>query len=45
MSSLPSITSVPDLLTNNPYIASLVGVIFDGIFKFIISINWIWKSK
>ena len=45
LSSLTGASFAYNLLTNNPYIASLVGVIFDGIFKFIISINWIWKSK
>lgn len=44
-SSLTGASFAYNILTNNPYIASFIGVIFDSIFKFIISVNWIWKSK
>ena len=45
LSSLTGASFAYNMLTNNPYLASFMGIILDGIFKFVISINWIWKSK
>ena len=34
-----------NVLTKSPIYASLIGVIFDTIFKYIVSKTWIWKSN
>ncbi len=34
-----------NVLTKSPILASLIGVIFDTIFKYIISKTWIWRSN
>ena len=45
LSGLTGASFAYNILTNNPYLASFMGIILDGIFKFVISINWIWKPK
>jgi dolichol-phosphate mannosyltransferase len=45
LASLGGASFAYNILTSSPYIASLTGIIFDTIFKYALSINWIWKSK
>ena len=45
IASIGSASLAFNLITKNPVYASLIGVILDTIFKYMISKTWIWKSN
>ena len=45
IASVGSASFAFNVLTKSPIYASLIGVIFDTIFKYIVSKTWIWKSN
>ena len=45
LSSISGASFAYNVLNKNPFISSLIGVVLDSIFKYIISKTWVWKSK
>ncbi len=45
IASMGSASFAYNIMSNNPFYASLIGVILDTIFKYMISKTWVWKSN